>query len=125
VAGDKFRKTLAQVPTVFGRLAYLSGLRDIAGLYGHPSLHHWVGQDEADRTLSHCHHQVFRHWISFPLAEQKADLDTFLNTSRDAIDLAFCRGLIPHAVQEMESLLFLTDMEMLLELLRLERGVLG
>ena len=100
----------------------MSGLRDIAGIYSHPTLNEWVGQSEADRTLCHCHHQVFRQWIGCTLAEQKADLDQYLVSSRDEIDLVFCRGLIPQAVHEVERLLYLTDLEMLLELLRLERG---
>ena len=107
---------------MFGRLVYLSGLRDGAGLYSHPVLNELVGQSEADRTLCHCHHQVFSQWIGCSLAEQKADLDEYLGLSKNAIDLAFCRGLIPHAAHEVERLLYLTDLEMLLELRRLDHG---
>ena len=103
-------------------MVYLSGLRDIAGLYSHPALNELVGRGEVDRTLRHCHHQVFRQWIGSTLAEQKADLDQYLGSSKDPIDLVFCRGLIPQAVHEVERLLYLTDLEMLLELRRLERG---
>jgi hypothetical protein len=107
---------------VFGRLVYVSGLRDGAGLYSHPALNELVGRSEADRTLCHCHHQVFRQWIGCALAEQKADLDGYLASSSHAIDLVFGRGLIPQTAHEVERLLYLTDLEMLLELLRLERG---
>jgi hypothetical protein len=107
---------------VFGRLVYLSELRDIAGIYSHPALNQLVGRSEADRTLCHCHHQIFKQWIGCTLAEQKADLDAYLGSSRDVIDLVFCRGLIPQAAHEVERLLYLTDLEILLELLRLERS---
>jgi hypothetical protein len=121
-SGDTFRKIRAQVPTVFGRLVYLSGLRDGAGLYSHPVLNELVGQIEADRTLCHCHHQVFSQWIGCTLAEQKADLDEYLGPSKNVIDLGFCRGLIPQAAHEVERLLYLTDLEMLLELRRFDPG---
>jgi len=121
-SGDTFRKIRAQVPTVFGRLVYLSGLRDGAGLYSHPVLNELVGQIEADRTLCHCHHQVFSQWIGCTLAEQKADLDDYGDSSRHVLDLAFGRGLIPQGAHEVECLLYVTDLEMLLELLRLECG---
>jgi hypothetical protein len=107
---------------MFGRLVYLSGLRGGAGLYSQPALDELVGEGEADRTLCHCHHQVFRQWIGCTLAEQKADLDEYLGSSRHELDLAFCRGLIPQTAHEVERLLYVTDLETLLELLRLERG---
>jgi hypothetical protein len=124
LGADTMRKILAQVPTVFGRLAYLSNLRagERGGLYSLPVLDDLVGRAESDRTLRHCHHQVFSQWISFTLAEQKADLDDYLGSSRQAVDLVFCRSLIPEGAHEVERLLYLTDLEMLLELLRLERG---
>lgn len=122
------RKILAHVPTVFGRLAYLSRLRlaDHAGVYSHPVLNELVGFEESDRILGHSHHQVFSQWIGFTLAEQKADLDEYLRSSAEAVDLVFCRSLIPQKAHEVERLLYLTDLETLLELLRIERsGALG
>ena len=116
------RTILAQVPTVFGRLVYLSQLRDSAGIYSHPVLNELVGSSEADRTLCHCHHQVFRRWIGFNLAEQKAELDEYLGSSTRWVDLEFCRSLIPQTAHEVERLLYLTDLETLLLLLRLEPG---
>jgi hypothetical protein len=118
------RRILAQVPTVFGRLVYLSHLRQggLAGFYSHPALNEFAGREESDRTLSHCHHQVFSQWIGFTLAEQKADLDEYLASSKQVVDLVFCRSLIPQTAHEVERLLYLTDLETLLELLRLERG---
>ena len=122
-AGEVLRRILAQVPTLFGRLVYVSNLRDSAGAYSHPTLNQLVGSSEADRTLCHCHHRLFGEWIGCSLAEQKTDLDRFLAApSSPPVDLLFCRALIPQSAHEVERLLYLTDLETLLELLRLERG---
>src|ERR1035441_8452694 len=54
----------------------MSSLRDpLTGRYAHPPLSQIVGGEITDRTLSHSHHQVFSEWLSFTLAQQKADLD--------------------------------------------------
>jgi len=103
-------------------MVLLSKLRNTSGIYSHPELADSVGSGECDRALGHCHHQVFNHWIGFTLAEQKADLEAYLNSSRRTVDLEFCRGLVPASAHEVERLLYLTDLETLLELLRLERG---
>lgn len=121
-AGYTWGRILAQVPTVFGRLAYLSQLRDAADIYSHPALNQLVSGIAADRTLRYSHHRVFSEWIGFNLAQQKADLEQYLASSTHPVDLAFCRALIPQAAHEVERLLYITDLETLLELFRLERG---
>jgi hypothetical protein len=114
---------LAGIPTVFGRMAYLASLRDPAtGRYSHSSLIHMLGEEEADRTLSHSHRQVFSQWLGFSLAHQKADLDEYLSTAGGPADASAYRQLIPGAVRDVERLLYLTDLETLMELLRFEHG---
>ena len=121
-AGNTWVRILAQVPTVFGRLAYLSRLRDDADIYSHPALNQLVSNIVADRTLRNSHHRVFSEWIGFNFAQQKADLEQYLASSAQPVDLAFCRSLVPQAAHEVERLLYITDLETLLEVLRLERG---
>lgn len=118
-----WRKTLSQVPTVFGRLAFLASLRDsTSGRYSHEALLRLLGPEDTDRALCNSHHQVFSEWLRFSLAEQKTDLDEYLSTgggSRLALDY---RHLVPPTARDVERQLYLTDLETLLELLKYERG---
>ena len=91
-----WRRTLAQIPTVFGRLAYLSSLRNPAtGRYAHEALVRLLGPEEADRTLCHSHHQVFSLWLGFSLADQKSDLDEYLNHAGTPWQALHYRHLVP------------------------------
>ena len=101
----------------------MSSLRDpLTGRYAHPPLSQIVGADVTDRTLRHSHHQVFSEWLSFTLAQQKADLDEYLVASRAPLDLVPYRDIVPATAHQVERQLYLADLETLLELLRFERG---
>jgi hypothetical protein len=116
-----WRRTLLQIPTRFGRLAFLSGLRDCAsGRYMHPPLIQIVGREVADRTLCHSHHQVFSEWIALSLSEQKEDLQEYLGNSQAGSEVTSYRDFAPAAAHDVERLLYLTDLETLLLLLRFE-----
>jgi len=116
-----WRKTLSRIPTAFGRLVFVSSLRDIhTGRYFHDELSALLGIDEADRALRHSHHQVFSHWLVFSLADQKSDLDEYLNADR--ITALRYRDLPPATARDVEVQLYLTDLETVLELVRCERG---
>jgi hypothetical protein len=84
-----------------------------------------IGGSDADRTLCHSHHQTFFQWISFSLADQKADLDEFLDSLPNPADAFPYASLIPSTAHEVERLLFLTNLETLVELRRRERGGAG
>lgn len=118
-----WRTTLSQVPTVFGRLAFLASLRDPAtGRYTHESLLRTLGPEDTDRTLCNNHHQVFSEWLRYSLSEQKEDLDDYLRTggsSRVALDYYH---LVPPTARDVERQLYITDLETLLELLKYEHG---
>lgn len=121
---ELWRRTLSQIPTVFGRLVYLASLRDaVTNRYVHASLTPMLGPDDADRTLCHSHHQVFSQWIGFSLAEQKAELDEYL---RDTVGrkhlLQQYRNLVPPTARDVERQLYITDLETLVELLRYANG---
>ena len=120
-AAELWRKTLSRIPTQFGRLVFLSSLRDpLTGRYSHPPLSQIVGGEITDRTLCHSHHQVFSQWLGFTLAQQKADLDEYLVASRSPLDLVPYRDIVPATAHQVERQLYLADLETLLELLRLE-----
>jgi hypothetical protein len=118
--GDVWRKTLSQIPTLFGRLVYLASLWDPdRGRYEHPALTPLLGTQDADRTLCHHHHQIFTQWISSSLAEQKADLDAYVRGGGDRSRLLQqYRNLVPDKARDVERQLYLTDLETLMALLR-------
>jgi hypothetical protein len=117
---DLWRKTVSQIPTHFGRLRYLASLRDAhTGKYTHEALTNLLGPDDADRVLCHAHYKVFSEWLCFSLAEQKADLDDFSASAKRQVSFQECRGLVPAGARDVERQLFVTDLEMVLELMRL------
>ncbi len=129
---DLWRNTLSQIPSVFGRLVYLTSLRDQnSGRYEHYGLSQAFGDDESDSVLRHSHEQAFAEWLCFTLEQQKADLDLYLaglNGNRRTIvntwiRLSPYRNLVPSIAREVERQLYLADLETILELLRSEYGV--
>ena len=122
-AAELWRKTLSRIPTHFGRLVFLSSLRDaLTGRYSHAPLSEIVGREITDRTLCHSHHEIFSEWLGFTLAQQKADLDEYLGTASSPSDMAQYRDIAPATAHLVERQLYLTDLETLLELRRFERG---
>lgn len=124
---DLWRNTLTQIPSVFGRLVYLSSLRNPNnGRYEHHGLALIFGEDEANRALRKSHQKTFSEWLAFNLEEQKADLDLYISgleeTKRTVLEtwvkLAPYRNLIPASVRGVERRLYITDLTALLELLR-------
>jgi hypothetical protein len=121
---ELWRRTLSQIPTVFGRLVYLASLRDATtNRYAQASLNSLLGAEDADRALCHSHHQVFSQWIGFSLAEQKADLDEYVReTGGRKHLLQQYRNLVPPTARDVERQLYITDLETLVELLRYANG---
>lgn len=124
---DLWRRTLAQIPSVFGRLDYLARLRDPnSGVYQHHGLAQVFGAEEADRALRQSHLSCFLEWLRMSLEHQKADLAVFFTSvlvERQTmietwLRLAHYRNLIPAAAPEPERALFLADIETLLRALR-------
>jgi hypothetical protein len=131
-AADLWRNTLSQIPTLFGRLVYLSSLRDTnSGTYEHYGLAQVFGAKEADRTLRQSHTQAFASWLNLNLEQQKSDLEDYLAGLEEDIDailanwirLAPYRNLIPARAREVERQLYLTDLEVVLELLKFDHDV--
>jgi hypothetical protein len=130
-SSDLWIRTLAQIPSLFGRLVYLSSLRDVVSdQYHHHGLATMFGEAEADRALRESHDKAFAEWLTFSIEQQKADLDLFLSTldqpKRVLLQtwqrLAPYRNLIPSSASDEERKLYLVDLETLLDLLRNEYG---
>ncbi len=131
-ATELWRHTLSQVPSVFGRLVYLSSLRNTnSDTYDHHGFALMFGEDESDRTLRQSHVAAFAEWLRYSLEEQKADLGLYLSalgSDKKMIVEAWLRltpyrHLIPSSARQAERQLYLSDLETLLRLLKNEYGV--
>jgi hypothetical protein len=131
-AADLWRRTLAQLPTAFGRLAYLASLRNAnTGMYEHHGLAQIYGAGEADRTLRESHQQVFLEWLCFRLERQKDEIAEYLEGLETTPGLAIenwirfapYRNFVPIDTREAERRLYLSDLDLVMELLRVEHGV--
>src|SRR3982751_2729839 len=78
-AADVWRNTLHHITSLYGRLVYLSSLRDPnTGRYEHHGLALLFGDSESDKTLKKTHAEVFNDWLNFSIEQQKADVDLYL-----------------------------------------------
>jgi hypothetical protein len=131
-ASDLWRNTLSQIPSVFGRLIYLSSLRSLnSGVYEHHGLSLVFGPRAANEALKRSHQDVFAEWLMFDLPRQKSDLDLYLAGTVDqkgpAIDtwlrLHPYRNVVPAAARSADQQLFMVDFKAVLEVLRCEYDV--
>jgi len=120
-ASEVGRRIAAQIPNLFGRLVFLHSLRDTdSGRYSHPLLLESFGPEVADRTLHHTHHQAFMEWLRLSLAEQKEDVDDYLRMSGSDVYHLCYRELVPVNAHQVERQLYLTDLEVVLQLISFE-----
>jgi hypothetical protein len=126
-AADLFKHTLSRIPTVYGRLSYLAGLRDSnSGVYRHHGLFLTFGREESTQALQSSHETLFRTWLTLPLAEKHEDLAAFMATLEDPQAMVVkhwkqsrvYRTYIPESATPAETELFITELEILLEVWR-------
>ncbi len=131
-ASDLWRRTLARIPTAFGRLAYLASLRDQnSGVYNHHGLAQMFGDEESDQTLRRSHERMFAEWLCFGLERQKAEVAEYLGALDGPPSVVLAnwsrlmpyRNFLPATATETERNLYLADLETVIELLRHEHGV--
>lgn len=129
---ELWRRTLAQIPSMFGRLVYVASLRDLnTGSYQHFGLAQKVGDKEADRTLRRSHLNTFADWLCFSLEEQKDQLELYF---RDAdgdptkiilnwLEFPPFLNWVPSRAADQQRSLFCLDLGIVMERIRRERAV--
>jgi len=84
VIEDFSSKTLAAIPSDFGRLYYISSLKDSAtGRYEHDGLMNVYSESSVQAALTHCHEEMFSRILETPLWEQESDLRRCLDSAGD------------------------------------------
>ena len=84
VIEDFSSQTLAAIPTDFGRLYYVSSLKDAdSGRYEHDGLRTLYSENAVQAGLSHCHEELFSRILETPLREQERDLHACLGSAGD------------------------------------------
>ena len=75
VIEDFTTRTLAAIPSEFGRLVYVASLRDLAsGGYVHEGLSTIYPEEAVQQALAHCHEELFTKTLETPLEQQEWDL---------------------------------------------------
>jgi hypothetical protein len=129
---ESWQRTLSGIPTVIGRVAYLSSLRNSnTGTYEHFGLSQRIGTDEVDRILRRSHGVVFQEWLCFGLERQKEELEEYFSglegDRREIIstwsELEPWNTWVPAESRDVERKLFNADLAVVLELFRAEYGV--
>jgi len=131
-ATDAWQRTLSAIPTLIGRVAYLSSLRNVhTGSYEHVGLAQRIGEDGVDRVLRRSHMSVFQEWLCFGLERQKDELEEYFSElegdRREIISnwltLEPWNNWVPGESRDVERKLFNADLAVILELIRAEHGV--
>lgn len=121
-ASELWRHTLSAIDTAFGRLVYLSSLRNPnSGRYEHFGLTRSFGSNETDRAMREAHRRTFSEWLCLTLRGQLSDLDDYLGSlavdTRLVLRAWECQAahhsLIPPDVGDAERQLYLCDFEMI------------
>ncbi len=122
-AGELWRRTLSQIPTLFGKLVYLSSLRNSnTGTYEHFGFAQRFTALQADKTLRRSHLDMFADWLCFSLEQQKTDLELYLGGLPEDRRMVLANwrlmppfaNLIPASAKLPERDLFLSDLVLVL-----------
>jgi hypothetical protein len=111
--------------SAFGRLVLLSSLCDrCAGAYHHPSLDSVVPSCLASLVLRRNHEQAFAKWLELIIEEQWKEISEYLGGPEAGEVVGsktpeeFGEALIPEGAREPERELFLSDLGLILSLLK-------
>ncbi|HEY3744449.1 MAG TPA: hypothetical protein VGL53_31615 [Bryobacteraceae bacterium] len=124
---DLWRVTLSQIPSLLGRLVYLSSLRDPnTGLYSHHGLAQRFDAASADVAIGESHQDAFGRWLLLKVGEQREDCELYWSSLLEEkrlvaemwIKTESYRSLFPASASPAQRADFNAHMEILLEWLR-------
>jgi hypothetical protein len=125
-------RDLSHIPTFYGRLVYLAGLRNPdTGQYEYYGSH-LTSHGQLHRRLKRIHESIFKDWVSYPLERKKADVEVYI-AGIDQVDrselidawlrLTPYKNLVPASIQGPERRKHVSDFEAILGLLKNVYGV--
>jgi hypothetical protein len=125
------RLTAALSPSLLGRLIYLSSKCGENGRYFDGALSSEFSLEESELALREEHGAVFSHWLRMSLEDRKSDLDIYLAGSdgkRRNVVRRWLRGapykqFIPSSAEEAERILFISELDTLINLLATDLGL--
>jgi len=121
--------TLAAIPGLLARLAYVASLRDLSsGRYEHAGLAAIYPDAPLQQAIGLCHEQVFERLLETPLSDQQEDLQDCLSAMPggllDAVthwrNMESYRVLMPEQSPDYLKELFCSNLRALLEILQEE-----
>jgi hypothetical protein len=137
-ASDFVGLALAQIPSAFGRLAFVAGLKHPnPGRYDDPLAALVFGKDQIDAVLRRKHWEIFSAWLSVALATQSGEVAEYLagqahgqktrieQTLQVWIQYELYANLIPETASEQERELFSSDVKAILQLLQVRLQAKG
>jgi hypothetical protein len=123
VIEDFTSRTLAAIRSDFGRLYYVSSLKDPGtGSYEHDGLKRLYSEGSVQSALAHCHAELFSRILETPLENQEHDLRQCLEPAGEKFCLVleawreqnFMRTLCPDEMPEYMGDLFCSNVSALL-----------
>ena len=127
-----FRQSVSEIPSLFGRLVYFASCRDsLTGRYIPSQSSGQFSLDDVHCALAALHVEAFAGWLCLGLEQQMREVKLHLPTlGTEPWRVVWLwsrvrpfRDLIPPAAMEMERLLYLTDLDVLMDLLKQEYRV--
>jgi len=123
VIEDFSSQTLAAISSDFGRLYYVSSLKDSdSGRYEHDGLTSLYPENAVQAGLSHCHEELFSRILETPLNDQARDLRECLGSAGDKYwdvvenwrETCYFREMCPEGLPDYLQNLFCSNMGALL-----------
>lgn len=124
---DLWKHTLSAIPSTYGKLMCLAGLRDAnSGHYRHYGLSAAFGREESASALRQSHEQVFKEWLKLPVPEKSSDLEQYLagveevpaTVAGNWLRGGYLETLVPDRATRAQRAQFSQELALLFELIR-------